>query len=130
MGNYYLCATMAGVFGHNLKRTFSILLIVVMSALIFNKVVYIHIHVLPDGSMVTHAHPYSKGSDGNPAPRHQHSNLELFLLYQMDVLILSVSAASVLKQTAKSICVPKPVTDHFLSTFVPFLPERAPPICI
>ena len=62
---------MTGIFGHRIERTLSILLIVAVAALILNRVMYAHIHVLYNGSVVTHAHPFSKSTEGNPDSSHQ-----------------------------------------------------------
>ncbi len=121
---------MTGVFRHRLKRTLPILLIVAMVALMINRVVYAHIHVLHNGSVVTHAHPFSKSPEGNPDSSHQHSNTELFLLDQLHTLILFVSAAFILKPFAASTGFNEPATNHLLPDFVPPLPGRAPPACM
>ena len=126
MRNEYLCKQMIGVFGHRLKRTLSILLIVIMAALMINRILYTHIHVLPDGSVVTHAHPFSKSTEGNSRSSHQHSNTELFLLDQLDILMLFVSAAFVLKPFAASTGFNEPATDRLRPAFVPHSPVRAP----
>ena len=39
------------------------LLILVMGCLLVNQAIYTHTHVLPDGSLVSHAHPFSKKTD-------------------------------------------------------------------
>ena len=118
---------MIGVFGHRLKRTLSILLIVAMAALMINRIVYTHIHVLYNGSVVTHAHPFSKSTEGNPDSSHQHSNPELFLLNQLYPLILFVSAAFILKLFAASTGFIEPATERLFTAFVPHSLGRAPP---
>lgn len=121
---------MIEIFGHRLKRIFSILLIVIMAALVVNKVVYTHIHVLPNGSVFTHAHPFSKSTEDNPGSSHQHSNTEIILLAQLDILILLISVAFVFERFAVSIRFNEPATDRLRTAFVPFLPGRAPPTCM
>ncbi|MEN8230687.1 MAG: hypothetical protein ABFS38_21200 [Bacteroidota bacterium] len=120
---------MKGFFRHR-QKDLSILLIIVMAALMFNKVLYTHIHVLPNGSVVTHAHPFSKSTEGNPASSHQHSNTELFLLNQLNILMFFISAAFVLKQFAASSCFNEPATERLFTAFVPHSPGRAPPTCM
>lgn len=118
------------VFGQRLKGILSILLIIVMAALLVNKVVYTHIHILPDGSVIDHAHPYSKSTENKPGATHQHSNMILFLLDQMDVLILCATAAFVKKQFAPFSSFREPVSDRLLPAFVVPSHGRAPPVCI
>ena len=125
-----VCEQMTGVFGHRLKQTLSILLIVAVVALMINSVVYTHIHVLYNGSVVTHAHPFSKCTEGNPDSSHQHSNTELFLLDQLHTLILFVSALFILKPFAASTGFIDPAPDRLLPAFVPPFPGRAPPSCM
>ncbi|MEZ5072169.1 MAG: hypothetical protein R2751_14720 [Bacteroidales bacterium] len=37
------------------------------------RAVYSHLHVLPDGSLVSHAHPYDKSGERDASDRHRHS---------------------------------------------------------
>lgn len=116
--------------GHRQKSILSILLIAVLTTLILFRVVYVHIHILPDGSGISHAHPYSKSSPGNPDTGHQHSNMELLLLDQLDTLMLVGIAVFVLKQFATFNSLQKPVTEHLLSVHVLHSLGRAPPACM
>ena len=66
---------------HSFIRIIQILLMVVFSFQVLNEVTWKHIHRLPDGTIISHAHPYSKTSDSDPFKRHQHTRAE-FLFYQ------------------------------------------------
>lgn len=110
------------------KRTLTILLITANVAMMLNRALYTHIHIFSDGSVVTHAHPFSRNSEGHPNSSHHHSNLELFLLSQLDVLILTVTAGFVLMQFVPSHFDGMPARERYYSTFVPFCPGRAPPV--
>ena len=121
---------MAGLLGHKLHRIFSILLIIVMTALLINKVVYTHIHIEADGSIITHAHPFSKKAQKHPGSGHQHSGAMLFLLDQLDVLIMSMTAVGVIIHHTRSVSYHESVPDHKLPAFVPLLPGRSPPFCM
>jgi len=116
--------------GHQLHRILSMLLIIVMTALLINKVVYTHIHILANGSVVTHAHPFSKDAQHHPGATHQHSNAVIFVLDQLDVLILSITAVVVKVHYTRSAGSIEPVMDRLLPAFVPLLPGRAPPVCM
>lgn len=64
-----------------IKKIIPVLLVPVVMLWFFNSVNYRHYHKLPDGSVITHAHPYSKKpSDPKPFKTHNHTSAELFLL--------------------------------------------------
>jgi hypothetical protein len=50
--------------------------------IMLNSVMYRHTHRLPNGKIVSHAHPYQKSSDG--ATNHEHTDEELVLLQLID----------------------------------------------
>ncbi|MFO7615428.1 MAG: hypothetical protein R6W71_12400 [Bacteroidales bacterium] len=64
------------------------LLIMAIGTMIVNNVVFIHEHILPDGTVVTHAHPYDKSED--PEEKHQHSKAEFVLLDNLKVISTAV----------------------------------------
>ncbi|MCG8699147.1 MAG: hypothetical protein MI922_13925 [Bacteroidales bacterium] len=70
------------------KSLISILFGLLIVLQVTNKTVYTHAHVYNDGSVVTHAHPYSKNTDSNPFKKHHHSDSELIVLEQLDLLII------------------------------------------
>jgi len=121
---------MTDLLGYKLNRILSILLIIVMTALLINKVVYTHIHVQANGNVVTHAHPFSKKAPNHPGSSQQHSNAMLFLLDQLEVLILSIIAMLLIHQVTRSVKHSEPVKNRLLPDFVPILPGRAPPVCM
>lgn len=123
----YICFSMVKVFGHRLKGIISILLIAVMTTLMLNRLVYIHVHILPDGTGISHAHPFSKNNTGNPGNSHQHSNMELYLLDQLDTLILVLLAACILKPFATISGLQKPINELLLTAHVFQHQGRAPP---
>ncbi|OYT15398.1 MAG: hypothetical protein B7C24_13235 [Bacteroidetes bacterium 4572_77] len=58
----------------------------------FNNVFFIHTHVLQDGRIIAHAHPYSKSEDGK---RHDHARDELF---QIDSITHSIYIFTAVEQ--------------------------------
>jgi hypothetical protein len=58
---------------------------------IYNKAVYTHVHLLPDGTIVTHAHPYQKEDTSNPVTDHSHTKNTLYLLSQFQVLFCLIA---------------------------------------
>ncbi|HTN68787.1 MAG TPA: hypothetical protein VLZ33_04925, partial [Dysgonamonadaceae bacterium] len=57
--------------------------------LIVNIIVFTHIHQLDDGTIVEHAHPYKKADDSAPLKTHHHSNAELFLFQNSNILFIT-----------------------------------------
>ena len=103
------------------------LLILVMGCLLVNQAIYTHTHVLPDGSLVSHAHPFSKNTDSANGKSHQLSSLEIILLEQLNVLISCASALVLLKVLSMFITFrPEAVQAYLPSLFLPSL-GRAPP---
>ncbi len=66
-------------------RIFSLMLAGLFGLYIVNYAFYTHRHILVDGTVITHAHPYNK-SDSKPFKSHQHSKTELVLLGVLKVL--------------------------------------------
>ncbi len=118
---------MIGASENILKRLTIGLIICVMGTLMVNKAIYTHVHVLPDGTVATHAHPFNKKSPSNEGKSHQHSNLELMIHQNLEVLFLLVFVAiSLLCLTKKN--VKKQILLFSLSsTSLPYKPGRAPP---
>ncbi|MBE9517401.1 MAG: hypothetical protein IMY68_02490 [Bacteroidetes bacterium] len=109
------------------KRITLAMIILVMGCLLVNQALYTHTHVMPDGSIVSHAHPFSKNAGCNKNTTHQHSSAELFLLYLLNVLILCALAAFVLKRSASTNLFREASLDRLLPALVPVSPGRAPP---
>ncbi|MBN2521813.1 MAG: hypothetical protein JXB24_01000 [Bacteroidales bacterium] len=53
---------------------------------IANNTVYTHTHILADGRIITHAHPYNKTNDSEPFKSHQHNQTELLFFKNLEVL--------------------------------------------
>ena len=63
------------------------LMIGIMSFIITNKAVYLHMHKMANGSVIVHAHPFNKSSDSGPFKTHQHTKAG-FLFFQNAGLVL------------------------------------------
>jgi hypothetical protein len=64
-------------------RLIAISLIVVVGIHSLNSFFNTHSHRLPDGTVITHAHPYDHSSDTNPFKSHKHTATELVFLASM-----------------------------------------------
>jgi hypothetical protein len=70
----------AGVINRT-KKYFAISLISIVGLLTLNNALFLHMHRLANGSLVVHAHPFSKSNQPeNSAKSHQHSKVELQFL--------------------------------------------------
>lgn len=71
------------------KKYFAIVLVGVVGLLTLNNALFMHIHKLPCGQLVVHAHPFaSTNQSSNDQPSHQHSKVELLVF---DSLLLLYS---------------------------------------
>jgi hypothetical protein len=65
------------------KSSFSLILLLLPAVvwLFFNTTVNRHIHILSNGYVISHSHPFvKKQADSNPSKMHQHTEKELLLL--------------------------------------------------
>jgi len=73
------------------KKILTCLLVPVILIYFFNAAVNQHTHVLDRGVIITHAHPYSKTSDGNaPLKSHDHTDNQYLLLSQISIPVLTL----------------------------------------
>ena len=114
----------------NAKRLSAVLMIVIISFLMVNRAFFIHIHVQPDGSVHSHAHPFSKSSSNSKGSTHQHTSLEFFLLDQLDVMAFMAFALILLKANTRPWTICRREKDRLLPELVPISPGRAPPACM
>lgn len=50
-------------------------------AILVNNTIFIHTHILPDGKVVEHSHPFnSTGKNSDSQPNHHHTSQEILLL--------------------------------------------------
>ena len=68
-------------------------LIAVMGMLTLNQSANLHTHILNDGTIVTHAHPYQKANDTEPVTSHSHSMKEYTFIHQLNILFSVVFIA-------------------------------------
>ena len=67
-------------------RKVSMLFLLIIGFHIFNNIAWQHMHVLSDGTLVTHAHPYNKSADNAPAKQHHHTATEMLILENLEIL--------------------------------------------
>ena len=64
-----------------LNRTVWSFSLVAIFAIIVNNTIFIHTHILPDGRVIEHAHPFkSDGKNSDSQSNHHHTSQEFLLL--------------------------------------------------
>lgn len=112
-----------------LRSFTSLILILSFLLVLFNNTYFIHFHVLPDGRVIEHAHPFNS-EEGNSLPFHEHNSKEfsfwdkithLFsnLVFPSLILIFCIGKPFYLNQTLYQ----KNLPLYFYSND----PTRAPP---
>jgi len=110
-----------------------LLLLPAVCFLLYNSAVNIHAHQVK-GSIVIHAHPFSKEPDSeSPSPNHQHSDFEFFILDKIFSFFLfvfgSFSVAMLILLVRENIRISVPILD-IRNTFFINQSLRAPPFQI
>ncbi|MDP2236065.1 MAG: hypothetical protein Q8J88_06500 [Bacteroidales bacterium] len=112
-------------------KLFLILSLPVLMLLIYNQTVNWHFHLLKDGTIVKHAHPYSNETQGTtPFQKHQHADSE-FLFYAqiaqiLILLIVLLLAAAMISSLSRIRS--KPLNSVVLKPpFLELLSLRGPP---
>ncbi|MGK7394292.1 MAG: hypothetical protein ACNS62_06955 [Candidatus Cyclobacteriaceae bacterium M3_2C_046] len=93
-----LAGTMKG-FTRHISRLMAVWLLMGLVLISFNQAYFGHIHHLPDGETIFHAHPYQKQPDSKPL--HQHSAGELLFLQQFQDLLWLIWTGSLLVLVVK-----------------------------
>jgi hypothetical protein len=76
-------------FLRNTSKFLALALIPVVMFLFHNQLSNWHYHILSNGMMVKHAHPYNKSEKPTtPFSNHQHSDFDFFILGQLSALSL------------------------------------------
>jgi hypothetical protein len=103
-------------------------MIIVMALLMVNNAAFTHVHVIPDGSLAAHAHPFDRSGESSPGKAHHHSDLDYHIFQDLQVLcLLILTAIGLLKlhQHSQVIRLPQHVT---CSTPTTVRSGRAPPV--
>jgi hypothetical protein len=112
----------------NAIRMVTVMLGVFFLTQVIVKSVYIHSHVLVDGTIVTHAHPYSKSNDNAPFKKHQHNRIEAFYLQIQHILFpfVFISFTIWLQSQIKKYIIPSLQKYIFAYSYSGY--GRAPPV--
>lgn len=109
------------------KKLAAAMLILLIGCLLVNQALYTHSHVLPDGSIVSHAHPFNKSQESKQGASHQHSTLEFFLLQNLLMLFLVILVSTRLVSLSGEYLKIQAAASSYIPVFLPATPGRAPP---
>ncbi len=102
------------------------LLIVMMGGHLINKALFTHSHLLPDGSIVTHAHPFNKGAEADH--KHTHSLTDFLLLSLVDRGVLPLFSIALVIITPPLVLRRPQIRACLQIVYTPSPAGRAPPI--
>lgn len=57
-----------------------------MVIMVANQTVFTHVHLLSNGQVISHAHPYNKNDDAKPFKSHHHTKSEILFLENIKIL--------------------------------------------
>ncbi|MEA3447294.1 MAG: hypothetical protein U9Q98_02440 [Bacteroidota bacterium] len=73
---------------YTINKIVSFIALALILMLVVNRAVYFHTHVLPDGTVVQHAHPYPLHEQKNGKAQHQHSSIEFLFFAQIMIFLI------------------------------------------
>ena len=104
------------------------LMIGMMGMLITNNAIFTHLHILSDGEVIEHAHPYDKSNDSKPYKSHHHTNAELIFYQNLENIILIVFFTFTLRTLVIKVKYSFPIITRYTQGYIILHKGRAPPI--
>lgn len=74
------------IFFRKIQKYVSVGLLFTLLIVMYNNISNRHSHMLSDGQMIVHAHPFSKSEGENPQKQHTHTANQLFVIAQINNL--------------------------------------------
>lgn len=94
---------------------------------IVNKAFFLHVHILNDGTIIEHAHPYDTSNDSSPYKSHHHSNAQLLFFHHLELLFLIFFLTLVLLIAVRRVKVSFKYTSQYRLIHLDLPQGRAPP---
>ena len=113
---------------HTAKKQIIYLIIGLIGLMIINKAVFLHSHILDDGTIVTHAHPSAGSEDSQPFKTHHHTKAAFFFYENLDLLFLSAVLSFFSFIRIHSVLVFYSPASDYTSIHLSQLSGRAPPV--
>ncbi len=111
----------------NFLSILSLILIVVFAFQIVNKSLYTHSHILAFGQVVTHAHPFDKSDDNGDPKSHRHTQAEMIILDQVNILFVCILAIILLRVSFASLRLNTGYIVDFAPVYLCHRKGRSPP---
>ncbi|MFW6218633.1 MAG: hypothetical protein ACOC3S_00790 [Bacteroidota bacterium] len=108
-------------------KGFAVVFMLLAGMLITNEVLFVHVHKLADGSIITHSHPFNKSDDSEPYKNHHHSQLELLFISTLDYFFPLVFLSINFLEVKGSITRAFSVVNIYISPREFARQDRAPP---
>ncbi|MFW5706213.1 MAG: hypothetical protein ACOCX8_04335 [Bacteroidota bacterium] len=107
---------------------FSFWMIINILMITLNQAMFMHTHRLPDGSVVTHAHPFKRSADqGTPHESHSHTQVEFQFFGSIGIIIAAFCTGVVVVLHFHVIArIERQITFHSAERLIKIL-GRAPP---
>jgi len=112
---------------HTAKNQLVYLIIGLMGLMLINKAIFLHSHVLNDGTIIIHAHPCERSEDSQPLKKQHHTKAAFFFYENLDLLFLSAVLSFFSIKSIKSVHVFYRPASDYNSFHLSQLRERAPP---
>ncbi len=99
-----------------------------MSLLILNKAVFMHAHIMADGTIVAHAHPYDKSDDSKPFKTHHHTTAGLLFFQNLTILFFAAFLIYIFSDFYRKTLLSVNNTVSYISFLFTRYNKRAPPV--
>ncbi|MCD4769064.1 MAG: hypothetical protein K8R35_02715 [Bacteroidales bacterium] len=99
-----------------------------MSMLVVNKIMFMHVHKMEDGTVIAHSHPYNKTDDSKPFKTHRHTIAEFLFLNNFEIFFLVILLALALIGIARKAKYSIYSFSCFARTCIILHKGRAPPV--
>ena len=103
------------------------LLICIMGMLLINKALFTHSHIMADGTLICHSHPFDKSKESESGKPHHHTSLEFLLIHNTEVLFFMALVAITLHNLVRKFDRVSFLFSNYWSSYIIPQQGRAPP---
>lgn len=110
-----------------LKQALGYIVLISLVLQIVTRVTSTHIHILADGNLIAHTHPYHHHEDSKDSPQHRHESKELFFFEHFEVLFPVIFIALLIIALFNLLDIFKISGNKYPEFYVFLLQGRSPP---
>ncbi|HPR61270.1 MAG TPA: hypothetical protein PLF35_10010 [Prolixibacteraceae bacterium] len=113
---------------NTVKQVFAFIFVGLVIFQLAGQSVFLHAHILPNGTVITHTHPFDKSSDQQPFKTHHHKHSDLIIIDQANVFFLQNSPIEIdylQSNSSQLLCYVN--NNYHFSNFI-FFCNKAPPV--